>query len=171
MTKTHPAVRQYLNLHEMFERAKHISYVVISNYERLPFEPGDQIDILTDDAKGLAVVWELVKVKDNLHRSQQNLSTGNPLRIRLFEKGKRTFPDSFESQLLARRVRHSDVVSVPDAQSYFLLRMYWRTFFENLWQGEADRGVMIEFLRRHVGEPISPKDKTLHLNKQKTATR
>lgn len=168
MTKQHQALRQYLNLHEMFEQAKHVSYVVISNHERLPLEPSLQIDVLTEHAKSIVTIWNLMRIgSGNIYHTQQNLSTGNPLRVRLFEKGKRTFPDIFESQLLARRIFHHEVVAVPDSQSYFLLRMYWRTFFEDLWKGEADRAVMIEYLRRHVGEPITPQDKTLHLNKQK----
>ena len=165
--REHASRRQYLNVSQMFENVRHINYCVISNYERLPLDTGNQIDVLTDNVKGLLIGLDLVRIEGNTYRTQENLSTGKPLKVRVFEKGKRTFPEGFESQILGRKTVHNNCVYVPDLQTYFLIRMYWRTFFEELFLNEPDRAVMVEYLKRNVGEPITPKEKGLVLNKKK----
>lgn len=163
--------RRYLNLREFFRRGQHLAYAIIDNYEKLPIEANHHIAVLTDNMKALVVTWSLTLMEDNLYRTAEELPNGKPLLIRIYQKGKRVFPDSFETQILNRAVLHNECVKVPDMETFFLVRMYWRTFYEGMLSGDNDRGIMIEFLRRRVGEPITPKYKHLALNKTKQGIR
>jgi hypothetical protein len=149
-------------LTELFQRIIKVNYCVISSHRSLPLETNGPINILTDNKSAIVDLLELTLVKDNIYGVE--LSNGKKILIAVFEKGKRTFPEMFESLILGRAVlRHG--VKAPETETYPFVRLYWKLFYEGFLLGDDDREMLKEMVQRKTGAPITPKYKFLKITK------
>lgn len=155
-----------LPLRELFERIRHISYAVISPWERLPMDNPSDLIILTDQFRSLETLWNLSRHTQNAQYLTE-FSNGDKLVVTVLEKGKHVFPEQFESQILKQRVLHNGCVMVPDNVAWPLTRLYWKLFYENWMASEPDdRKWLVQFVKQRVGgEPLRPKYRWLELTK------
>lgn len=153
------------SLRELFDRVKHVRYAVISPWKRLPMEVVGVPIILTDDLHTLSSLWNLTMFNQKSQYSAQPRE-GHPLVVTILEKGRNVFPETFESVVLARRILHQESVYVPDDESWPLLRLYWKIFYEEFMTNEPeDRRMMLDWLTQKVGSVIRPKYRWLNYNK------
>ena len=153
-----PAAKDGLSA--MFYHALHIRYAVISQFEKLPMDLTDRLAVLTDQLETLAHVWNLTLIKDATYRAE--LSTGNPIILQVYQKGKGLFPENFESRILAGAYLHEEIVKVPSVIDYPYIRLYWRLYYEGfLGEDISDRRMLMDFVRNHIGDPIHTRYKHL----------
>lgn len=152
-------------LRELFDRVRHVQYAVISPWLRLPMDVVGVPIILTDQFQSLSSLWNLTLYSQNSQYSAQ-ANDGRAFIVTVLEKGKNIFPETFETQILCRRVLHQDVVYVPDDETWPLVRLYWKIFYEEfLMDSPEDRRMMLDWLTKKVGSVIRPKYRWLNYNK------
>ncbi len=148
------------SLRELFDRIRHVKYAVISPWRRLPMdlpENNSEPIILTEDFKAISTLWNLTRFSERNQYSAQ-LSDNDSLIVTVLEKGKNVFPEIFESQIILRKILHEDCLWVPDNETWPLLRLYWKLYYEQLFiDHPEDRRLMLSWLPQKIGAAMRPR--------------
>lgn len=157
-------VQKGLGLREVFANLKEqrTPYVVLDNWTLLPTAAMDgpdgvpTIEILTTVPTAIVQAFSATRVRGSLYAIRPG--SRKPIHLIVRKKGDNLFPESFESELLARTAWHGEIIRIPEPRIALMIFLYRELYHHGKITNITHRGVIEKVLDERVGIPVVPND-------------